>query len=492
MSPEKQPPDFNQELDKIPEKPQHECGVVGVYAPKADVARLTFYALYRLQHRGQESAGIATMSEGGIKVVRRMGLVREAFREEDIAELCGFAAIGHTRYSNTGGSNIANAQPAIYGEVAISENGNLQNSAELRAELDSRGIFASVTPEGTKCSSDGELIAQTIATSAGGTHVEKIIDACKKFVGAYTLTILAGENLFAVRDPKGFWPLVLGSLDGNGFAIASESTSLDIIGATFLREIEPGEILLINSSGIASFHLPSDGKTAVCPFDWNYFRRPDSLITPDVYAYQFRFKLGQQLAIEKPVVADVVIGEKDSGTYAAHGFAEQSGICFSEGEIKDPYSRRIFIEPDPRVRDAATNLKHSILKPEVAGRKVAVVTDSLVRGQQSKGLVGLLRKMGACQVHYRSTFPKISDPCHFGIDTYAKWELIGSGKTEEEVASEIGADSVGYLSPEGMELVISEVANGKNLSHFCRGCYLGEYPIPVSGKVRDKLVLENR
>lgn len=480
-------------LDQEFDKPRHECGVVGVFAPKEDVSRITFFALYRLQHRGQESAGIATLSENGIKVIRRMGLVREALHEEDISALKGFAAIGHTRYSNTGGSTIANAQPAIYGDVAISENGNLLNSEVLRLELDQRGIFASITSDGMKCSSDGEIIAQTIAVSDGADYAEKIISACKKFEGAYTLTILTPDKLFAVRDPMGFWPLCLGSLNSDGFVVASESTSLEIIGAKYEREIEPGEILAISDNGLESFNLDSDGKRAECPFDWNYFRRPDSLITNEVYAYEFRRMLGRRLAREKLIEADVVIGEKDSGTYAAHGYSEESGIPFSEGLIKDPYSRRIFIEPDERIRDANVSLKHSILKPEIDGKRVVVVTDSIVRGTQSRGVVSLLRRMGAREVHYRNTFPQITDPCHFGIDTYSRDELMGAGRTEEEIAQEIGADSVGYLSPEGMEFIISQVTKEqKNLSHFCKGCYLGEYPFPLNKHSRDKFVLEKK
>ena len=463
--------------------PKHECGVIGIYAPLEDVSRLAFWGLYRLQHRGQESAGIATLSERGFDVKKRMGLLREGFKEEDVESLKGFAAIGHTRYSNTGGSNIANAQPVIYENIAISENGNLVNPGELRKDLLDKGIWPSST-DGVNCSSDGEIIAQTIVDSSGKDIIEKIQNASRKFIGAYSLTILADNSLIAVKDPLGVWPLCLGKLNGNGYVVASESSALDLIKAEYIREIEPGEILQINEEGVKSFKLPGTGKVAECAFDWTYFRRPDSLVSPDRYAYQFRQELGRQLAIDFPVEADMVIAEKDSGTFGDHGFSKQSGIPFNEGSIKDPYSKRIFIEPDQRIRDKLVDLKHSFLKPEIAGKRIIVVTDSVVRGTNSCGIVMALRELGAQEVHYRVTFPQITDPCFFGIDMESKESLIGSSKTAEEVASEIGADSLAYQRPESFEKVLK-----RSLRTFCTACFTGQYPVPVPA-IRDKFALE--
>lgn len=465
------------------EIPKHECGIIGVYAPREDASRLAFWGLYRLQHRGQESAGIAVMSAWGIDVKKRMGLLREGFKEEDVESLKGFAAIGHTRYSNTGGSNIANAQPAIYENIAVSENGNLVNPGELRKALLEKGIFPSAT-DGISCSSDGEIIAQIIASAPGRNIIEKIQEASLKFQGAYSLTILADNCLIAVKDPLGVWPLCLGKLDGDGYVMASESAALDLIKAQYVREIGPGEILRINEEGIKSFKLPGIGKIAECSFDRDYFRRPDSLVSPARYAYQFRQDLGRQLAIDFPVEADMVIGEKDSGTFGAHGFSEQSGILFNEGCIKDPYSKRVFIDPDPRIRDKLVDLKHSFLKPEIDGKRIVVVTDSIVRGTNSRGIVKALKELGAREVHYRVTFPQITDPCFFGIDMESREALIGSSKTVEEICSEIGADSLAYQRPESFEKALK-----RPLSTFCTACFTGQYPIPVP-ETRDKLVLE--
>ncbi len=463
--------------------PKHECGVFGIYAPGEEVARLTFWGVYNLQHRGQESAGIATLSDQGIDVKKRMGLLREGFKEKDIESLAGFAAIGHTRYSNTGGSNIANAQPVVYENIAVAQNGNLINSPQLRTDLMRKGISPSST-DGIRCSSDGEIIAQVIATSEGKDIIEKIQTASRKMIGAYTLTILAENSLIALKDSHGFWPLCLGKINGNGFVVASESAALDIIKAQYIREIEPGEIVQINGRGIQSFKLPIEARRAECSFDLTYFRAPDSLITPDRYVYEFRRELGRQLAKDFPVDADIVIGEKDSGTFAAHGFAQVSGIPFNEGSIKNPYSKRVFIDPDRRSRDREVELKHRILKPEIYGKRVIVITDSIVRGTTSKGLIRMLREAGAREVHMRVTYPPITDPCHVGIDMESKGFLIAANKTVEEIRVEIGADSLAYQTPEGWEKV-----SQRSLNTYCTACFTGEYPIPVPAS-RDKFVLE--
>lgn len=468
---------------KESDKPRHECGVVGIWAPKEEVSRLAFYSLYRLQHRGQESAGIAVLSDTGIDDIKRMGLLRESFTEQDIDSLNGYAAIGHTRYSNTGGSNIANAQPAIYQDIAISENGNLVNPLELRVDLAKRGIYPSDT-QGISCSSDGEIIAQVISTAEGSDIVEKIQKASEKFQGAYSLTILAENSLIALKDPKGVWPLCLGKLNGSGYVVASESSAFSLINAQFIREIEPGEIVVINEKGVKSYKLPSDGKTAECAFDWTYFRRPDSLVAQDRYAFEFRKDLGRQVAIDFPVEADVVIGEKDSGTFGAHGFSEESGIPFSEGSIKDPYSKRTFIDPSRRIRDTLVDLKHSFLVPEISGKRVAFITDTIVRGTNTRGNVRALRNAGALEIHVRVTYPPITDPCFYGIDMESKDALIASGRTTEEVRQEIGADTLAYQKPESFEKVLR-----RSLNSFCTACFTGRYPIPVP-QMRDKFELE--
>lgn len=471
------------------EAPKHECGVFGVYAPGQEVARLSFWGLTNLQHRGQESAGIATLSEGGIDVEKRMGLLREGFREEDIKSLLGYAAIGQTRYSNTGGSNIANAQPMAYKDIAIAQNGNLINSLELRSALIKKGIYPSVT-DGISCSSDGEIIAQVIATSEGKNIIGKIQTASREMLGAYSLTILAEESLIAVKDPHGFWPLCIGKLNGIGYVIASESAALDIIKAQYVREIEPGEIVQINQDGIKSFKLAIEARRTECAFDITYFRAPDSLITPDIYVYQFRKELGRQLARDFPVEADMVIGEKDSGTFSAHGFAEESGIPFNEGSIKNPYSKRVFINPDERIRDMEVLLKHRILKPEIEGKRIILTTDSIVRSHTSKGVIATLRGAGAKEIHMRVTFPPVTDPCFVGIDMESRGHLIAADKTVEQIRIHIGADSLAYLSPESFEKAMQRALQTKRtLDTFCTACFTGDYPIPVPEK-RDKFELE--
>ncbi|HEY5601394.1 MAG TPA: amidophosphoribosyltransferase [Patescibacteria group bacterium] len=481
-SPERSEPKF---FDLETEDPKHKCGVFGVFDPGGDVARTTFYGLYRLQHRGQESAGIATLSENGIKFIKRMGLLRENFTEEDIDSLAGgFAAIGHTRYSNTGGSTLINSQPSIYGPTAIGQNGNLTNAFELRLWLNEEGAYPSTNSEGQSCSSDGEIISQTIAIAPGSKPIEKVMNACQKFEGAYTLTILMEDSLIVVRDPKGFWPLCLGKINGNGWVVASESTAFELIGAEYVREVNPGEVLSINSKGIESFRLPSKGEIAECPFDWTYFRRPDSLLPDGRYAYQFRMELGRQLARDFPVNADIIIGEKDSGTFIAHGYAEESGIPFNEGSIKDPYSKRIFIDPDPKVRERSVNLKHSFLKPEIEGKVVAVGTDSIVRATNSPALIKELRRLGAKRVIYIVGFPPISDPCFFGIDMAQRWELAAFDRTVEQIREYIGADELYYQTLRSFELALR-----RSLKTFCQGCFTGIYPIPVPSE-RDKYALE--
>lgn len=490
MSPEKLALNSYQEITPNSEKPHHECGIFGIYYPSADISRLTFYGLYALQHRGQESVGIATSDGYKVNLHKQMGLV-SSLKEEDIARLTGFVAIGHTRYSNTGGTTIANAQPAIargeLGEVAVSENGNLINAEGLRESLSKRGFYPSVGEDGSKCSSDGELIAQAIAAVKGANWVEKIQNASKELAGAYSLTIIAGDTLFGVKDPLGFWPLCLGEINEQGYVLASESCALDTIGAKFIRELEHGEIVAINAQGLKSFYLQDriEDKSAHCSFDPNYFLRPDSLHFGE-RVYQIRLRLGRQLAIEQPVDADVVVGIPDSGEYGAIGFSEQSEIPLSQGFIKNKYIGRTFIMPDQRIRELGVRLKLNPLPEELAGRRVVLVDDSEVRGTNSILITEMLLsdEIGAKEVHWRFTFPQITNHCPFGIDTSSENELIGAGRTVEEIRQAIGATSVGFNSIAGFEAAL-----GRSLAMYCQGCFTGCYPLEVP-KERDKLVLE--
>lgn len=481
------PESFN-EILKSPEKPRHECGIFGIYYPSADVSRLTFYGLYALQHRGQESVGIAVIENNKIVCHKQMGFV-SSLHDEDISKLKGFAAIGHTRYSNTGGTTIANAQPAVcgskLGEIAVSENGNLVNSENLRKKLSEAG-FQPSTLNGSKCSSDGELIVQSIAAAKGEVWVEKIQNASLDFTGAYSLSILAGDTLFGVKDPLGFWPLCLGKINDNGFVLASESCAFDTIGAEFIRELEPGEIVAINGEGIKSFYLPGrvEGRSSFCAFDVNYFLRPESKHLGGEQAYQVRMRLGEQLAIEHPVNADIVISVPDSGEFCAIGYSRQSGIPLVVGFIKNKYIGRTFIMPDQRIRELGVRLKLNPLEEELRGKKIVLGDDSAVRGTNSKMITTMLFELGAKEVHWRFAFPQITHPCHFGIDTYSSKELISAGRTVDEVCKEIGATSVGFNSIEGFERAL-----GKPLSLFCQGCFTGKYPIPVPSQ-RDKEILE--
>lgn len=470
------------------DKPKHECGVFGIYYPGADVSRLTFYGLYALQHRGQESAGIAVSDGQEIKDRKHMGLVL-GFTEEDISALKGDMAIGHARYSNTGVSTLANAQPVIFGQVAIAENGNLVNPQDLRRKLAQRGVFSTIYPNGETCSSDGELIAQTIATSAGKNWLEKIQNASCDLVGAYSLTIIAGDTLYGVKDPYGVWPLCLGTINDRGYVLASESCALDTIGAKFVRELEPGEILAISDKGLESFYLPGkvEGQSAACAFDANYFQRPDSIFRNGDRSSQNRIRLGRQLAIDHPVDADIVISIPRSGDFAAMGFSEQSGIPLEVGFIKNEYIGRTFIMPDQRIRELGARLKLNPLPEVIGGNRIVVVDDSIIRGTNSRLITEILFASGAKEVHWRLTFPPVRHPCFYGIDIASRHELIASDKLIEQICQEIGATSVGYNSIENFfryGLLLPK-------EQFCTGCLTGNYPIPVPEK-RDKFALEAR
>jgi len=457
----------------------HEsCGVFGIFAPNEDVARLTFFALFALQHRGQESAGIATTDGKKIQVYARMGLVSQVFSEESLSQLGGHIAIGHNRYSTRGSSQIRNAQPIKVTEdsdtLAIAHNGNIVNAEHLRRELSDQGCSF-------RTSSDTEIIASLILFSPEKDWVGKIRYAMHRLQGAYSLVILTSHALFGVRDPLGVRPLCLGSIN-NGWAIASETCALDHIGAAFTREIEPGEIVSITENGIDSYQEKIDRK-ATCIFEYIYFARPDSKINGRLL-YPARQAMGAGLAEEYPVDADLVMGVPDSATAAGIGYALKSGIPLGEGLIKNRYVGRTFIEPDQRIRDLGVKLKFNPLPQMLEGKRVVLVDDSIVRGTTTPQVVRLLKRAGAKEVHMRICAPPIRYPCFFGVDMATRWELIASQKTVPEIRDFIGADSLGFLSIDGL---IKAVALPKET--FCLACFTGDYPIPVQLGM-DKLALE--
>jgi len=457
----------------------HEsCGVVGVYAPNEDVARLTFFALFALQHRGQESAGIATTNGKTLQVYANMGLVSQVFDEDALSRLTGDIAIGHNRYSTTGTSRVCNAQPIVVGEgsnvIAIAHNGNIVNAAHLHEELSGQGYTFS-------SSTDTEVIANLIVSSHEKDWVGRIRYAMHRLQGAYSLTIMTNDRLFGVRDPLGVRPLCLGTIDG-GWVLASESCALDHIGANFVREIEPGEIVSIGANGVESYR-EEVGRRGLCIFEYIYFARPDSTINGRLL-YQARQAMGAGLAEEHPVEADLVIGVPDSATAAALGYSQRSGIPMAEGLVKNRYVGRTFIEPDQRIRDLGVKLKFNPLPQVLSGKRVVLIDDSIVRGTTTPQVIRLLRKAGVAEVHMRVCAPPIRYPCFFGVDMASYRELIAAQKTIPEIKELIGADSLGYLSIEGL---IKAVALPKEI--FCLACFNGDYPIPVQIEM-DKLALE--
>ena len=457
----------------------HEsCGVFGVYAPNEDVARLTFFALFALQHRGQESAGIATSNGKKLNVYARMGLVSQVFSEESLGQLGGHIAIGHNRYSTRGSSREYNVQPVVVGKgsdaIAVAHNGNIVNAEHIYEELCEQGYTFHT-------STDTEVIANLILASPEKNWVDKIKYAMRRLQGAYSLTILTKDALFGVRGTLGVRPLCLGSID-NGWVIASESCAIDHIGAHFIREIEPGEIVSITENGIDS-HRKRVGRRALCIFEYIYFARPDSVINGRLL-YPARQAMGAMLAQDYPVPADLVMGVPDSATSAGVGYSQQSGIPLSEGLIKNRYVGRTFIEPDQRIRDLGVKLKFNPLPQMLEGKRLVVVDDSIVRGTTTPSVVKLLRRAGATEVHMRICAPPIRYPCFFGVDMATRRELIAAQKTVSEVRDFIGADSLGYQSIEGL---IKAVALPKDI--FCLACFTGDYPIPVQLEM-DKLALE--
>ncbi|MBN1367619.1 MAG: amidophosphoribosyltransferase [Dehalococcoidales bacterium] len=459
----------------------HEkCGVFGVYSPTEDVARLTFFALFALQHRGQESAGIATSDGTKLQLYAKMGLVSQVFDENTLSQLTGHFAIGHNRYSTTGSSRVCNAQPFIIGDdadvLAIAHNGNIVNSENLYQELQAKGYdFTSTT--------DTEIIGRLIISSPEKSWVDRIRYAMRRLQGAYSLTILTKDAVYGVRDPLGVRPLCLGTVD-HGYVIASESCAVDHIGANFVREIEPGEIVAIDKDGIKSYKEHAVRK-ALCIFEYIYFARPDSVINGKLL-YSTRLAMGAELAKEYPVDADMVMGVPDSATVAGIGYAHQSGILYGEGLLKNRYVGRTFIEPDQRIRDLGVRLKFNPLPQLLDGKRLVVVDDSIVRGTTTPKVIRMLRRAGVKEVHLRICAPPIISPCFFGVDMATRWELIAAQKTVPQIKNFIGADSLGYLSLDGLIRAV-----GQPRENFCTACFTGEYPVPVQLQM-DKLALETR
>jgi len=457
----------------------HECcGVFGVFAPGEDVARLTFFALFALQHRGQESAGIATTDGRKLQFYGKMGLVSQVFNEDSLSQLSGDIAIGHNRYSTRGSSRITNVQPIRVGKgsntIAVAHNGNIINAEYLYQELSDQGHTF-------QTSTDTEIIANLILSSPEKDWIDRIRYAMHRLQGAYSLVILTNRRLIGVRDPFGVRPLCLGTING-GWVIASESCALDHIGASFVREIEPGEIVSITENGVDSYQEEGDRK-ALCIFEYIYFARPDSVINGRLL-YPARQAMGAGLAQEHPVDADLVMGVPDSATAAGIGYSHWSDIPLGEGLLKNRYVGRTFIEPDQRIRDLGVKLKFNPLPMMLDGKRVVVVDDSIVRGTTTPQVVKLLRRAGAKEVHMRICAPPIRYPCFFGVDMATRRELIAAQKTIPEVRDFIGADSLGYLSIDGL---IKAVALPKDI--FCMACFTGDYPIPVQLEM-DKLALE--
>jgi len=453
------------------DKPHEACGVVGLYAHGEDVANVAYFGLFALQHRGQESAGIATADGHNMVLHTGMGLVAQAFREEDLNRLTGHIAIGHTRYSTTGAPKRSNAQPIIaHGEnglsIALGHNGNVINAGPLRTELEEWGA----TFTGT---SDTEVIAEMYAKAPASTWEERSAYCMRRLKGAYSLTIMTKDQLIGVRDPLGIRPLCIGKF-GDGYILASESCAIDHVGGEFIREIEPGETVVIDENGIESFMWSgAREKHAMCIFEHIYFARPDSILNGKLNQ-STRAEMGAQLAREHPTDADMVIGVPDSAIPHAIGYANESGIPYGEGLVRNRYVGRTFIQPSQRMREIGVGMKFNALPDVISGKRLVVVEDSIVRGTTKSRVVKLLRDAGAAEIHVRIASPPIISTCHFGVDMASIDELIAAQKTVEEIRELIGADSLGYLSVDGLRSAV-EARQGT----YCNGCFTGKYPIPV-------------
>jgi amidophosphoribosyltransferase len=461
-------------------KPREACGVVAIVTQNAEPARLAFFAMYALQHRGQESAGICTADGQSLRNLTGMGLVSQVFHERDLVKLGGRLAIGHTRYSTTGSSRAENAQPFVVGSalgsLPLAHNGNLVTVDEVKAEVTRLGIRP-------RTSTDSELVAHLIANSPGDDWLARMRGVLKTLSGAFCLVMLTADRVYAARDPWGIRPLVLGRL-ADGWAVASESCALDTIGAQLIREVQPGELLAIGSDGVHSEqYAPPAPKRAGCSFEFIYFARPDSLIDGQL-VYATRERMGEELAREHPVKADFVMPVPDSATPAAIGFARAAGLPYREGLVKNRYIGRTFIQPHQQQREAGVDLKFNPLPEVLRGQRIALVDDSIVRGTTTPRIVSMLRRAGASEVHLRICAPPIKFACHLGVDTAPEDTLIANSHDVEQTRAIVGSDSLGYLSLAGLVRAISLPER-----ELCNACFHGRYPMAIDG-VRAKLALE--
>ncbi|WP_055482580.1 amidophosphoribosyltransferase [Sphaerimonospora mesophila] len=465
------------DLDPQDHAPKDACGVFGVWAPGEDVSKLTYYGLYALQHRGQESAGIAVSEGDRILVYKDMGLVPQVFDESILGTLRGHLAIGHCRYSTTGSSNWENAQPTLNstddGGLALAHNGNLINTAQLAED---------VAPGSIRATTDTEVLTALLAKHGSRPVEDVAAELLPQVKGAYSLVWMTETTLFAARDPQGVRPLVLGRLE-RGWVIASETAALDIVGASFIREVEPGELLTIDERGVRSRRFAA-AEPKGCLFEYVYLARPDTTIAGrGVQAT--RVEVGRVLAREHPVDADLVIPTPESGTPAAIGYAEQSGIPYGQGLVKNSYVGRTFIQPSQTIRQLGIRLKLNPLREVIQGKRLVVVDDSIVRGNTQRAIVKMLREAGAAEVHVRISSPPVAWPCFYGIDFATRAELIAGSLTTEEIRHSLGADSLGYISLEGLTRATTLPAD-----RLCRACFTGDYPIPIEEDRVGKFVLE--
>lgn len=464
------------ELDKLHE----ECGVIGIYAPGVpSISQMLCFGLIALQHRGQESAGIAVLKDNKMQYYKEMGLVQEVFNSEILDRLPADIGIGHVRYSTTGESYVSNAQPLVVrykgGSIALAHNGNLINAGEIRERLEDEGsIF--------QTSIDSEVIANLIAKNYNLGMKEAVIESVKEIKGSFALVIVIDQMLVGVRDPNGLRPLSLAKIDG-GYVFASETCAHDVVGAEFVRDVKPGEIVIIDKNGVSSIMFDESKRKSVCSFEYVYFARPDSVIDGK-NVFLARKESGKILARENPVEADMVIAVPDSGIAAAIGYAEESGIPYDVGMIKNKYLGRTFIQPDQKSRELAVRLKLNVMKENVDGKRLILIDDSIVRGTTSRRIVAMLKEAGAKEVHIRVSSPPVMHSCYFGIDTPNRLQLVGATHSIEEIRKMIGADSLAYLSTEGLVQSI-----GARKCDLCTACFDGDYPMDVPESA-DKFLFE--
>jgi amidophosphoribosyltransferase len=460
--------------------PRDECGVFGVYAPDRDVSRLSYFALFALQHRGQESAGIAVARDHSIMTLRDRGLVSQVFDEHKLRSLEGDMAIAHVRYSTTGSSSWENAQPVWRSderELALAHNGNLINAVELHSELVEKGV-------GFRSTSDSEIIAALLSTHAAERIEDAVMDVVPRLQGAFSTVVMTRDKVVAFRDPAGLRPLALGMLDGR-YCVASESCAFDIIGAKLLRRVEPGEMVVLGPRGLYAKQAVDSDREAMCVFEYIYFARPDSRMGGDVLQAT-RGRMGELLWQEAPVDADVVIAVPDSGNAAARGVARASGLPQDDGFVKNRYVARTFIQPGQELRKHGLRLKFNPIPEVVAGKRLVVVDDSIVRGNTTRQIVQMLREAGAAEVHMRISAPPIKHPCHYGIDMSTREEMIAHGRSVEQVAAELGCDSLHYLSLEGVYRALRQPRD-----RHCDACFSGDYPLAGTEAANGKFALED-